>query len=28
LLNPVGLPVGGAKIARKVVNPKLPSRRF
>jgi len=28
LLNPTGLPVGGAEIARKVVNPKLPSRRF
>jgi carboxymethylenebutenolidase len=28
LLNPEGLPVGGAEIARKVVNPKLPSRRF
>jgi carboxymethylenebutenolidase len=28
LLNPAGLPVGGAEIARKVVNPKLPSRRF
>lgn len=25
LLNPAGLPVGGAEIA---VNPKLPSRRF
>ncbi len=28
LLNPAGLPVGGAEIARKVVNPKQPSRRF
>jgi carboxymethylenebutenolidase len=28
LLNPAGLPVGGAEIARKVINPKLPSRRF
>jgi carboxymethylenebutenolidase len=28
LLNPAGLPVGGAEIARKVVNPKLPARRF
>ena len=28
LLNPAGLPVGGAEIARKVVNPKLPSRQF
>jgi len=28
LLNPTGLPVGGAEIARKIVNPKLPSRRF
>lgn len=27
-LNPTGLPVGGAEIARKIVNPKLPSRRF
>jgi carboxymethylenebutenolidase len=26
LLNPTGLPVGGADIARKLVNPKLPSR--
>jgi len=26
LLNPADLPVGGAEIARKVVNPKLPSR--
>jgi carboxymethylenebutenolidase len=28
LLNPAGLPVGGAEIARKVIDPKLPSRRF
>jgi carboxymethylenebutenolidase len=28
LLNPAGFPVGGAEIARKVVNPKLPSRQF
>lgn len=28
LLKPDGLPVGGAEVARKVVNPKLPSRRF
>jgi carboxymethylenebutenolidase len=28
LLNPADLPVGGAEIARKVVNPKLPSRRI
>jgi carboxymethylenebutenolidase len=28
LLNPGGLPVGGAEIARKVVNQKLPSRQF
>ena len=28
LLNPAGLPVGGAEIARKVVKPKMPSRRF
>jgi carboxymethylenebutenolidase len=28
LLNPTDLPVGGPEIARKVVNPKLPSRRF
>jgi carboxymethylenebutenolidase len=28
LLDPVGLPVGGAEVAQKVVNPKLPSRRF
>jgi carboxymethylenebutenolidase len=28
LLDPAVLPVGGAEIARKVVNPKLPSRRF
>jgi carboxymethylenebutenolidase len=28
LLNPAGLPVGGAEIAHKVVDPKLPSRRF
>jgi len=28
LLNPAGLPVGGAEVACKVVNPKLPSRRF
>lgn len=28
LLDPTGLPVGGAEIARKVVDPKLPSRRF
>jgi len=27
-LNPTGSPVGGAEIARKIVNPKLPSRRF
>ena len=28
LLDPAGLPIGGAEVARKVVNPKLPSRRF
>ena len=28
LLNPAGLPIGGAEVARKVVNPRLPSRRF
>jgi carboxymethylenebutenolidase len=28
LLNPTGLPVGGADIARKLVNPKLPSRLY
>jgi carboxymethylenebutenolidase len=28
LLNPAGLPVTGAESARKVVNPKLPSRVF
>jgi carboxymethylenebutenolidase len=28
LLDPTGLPVGGAEIARKVVDPKLPPRRF
>jgi len=28
LLDPAGLPVGGVEIARKVVNPKLPSRRY
>jgi carboxymethylenebutenolidase len=28
LLNPAGLPVGGAEIAHKVTDPKLPSRRF
>lgn len=28
LLDPAGLPVGGAEIARKVVNPQLPSRVF
>ena len=28
LLDPAGLPIGGADVARKVVNPKLPSRRF
>jgi carboxymethylenebutenolidase len=28
LINPAGLPVGGAEIARKVVDPKLPPRRF
>jgi hypothetical protein len=28
LLNPAGLPVEGAEIARKVVNPQLPSRPF
>jgi carboxymethylenebutenolidase len=26
LLDPKGLPVSGAEVARKVVNPKLPSR--
>jgi len=26
LLDPLGLPVGGAEVARKVLNPKLPSR--
>lgn len=28
LLDPAGLPVAGAEVARKVVNPKLPSRRY
>ena len=28
LLNPAGLPVTGAESARKVLNPKLPSRSF
>jgi carboxymethylenebutenolidase len=28
LLDPASLPIGGAEVARKVVNPKLPSRRF
>ena len=28
LLDPKGLPVGGADVARKVLNPKLPSRVF
>ena len=28
LLNPADLPVSGAEIARKVANPKLPSRRY
>lgn len=28
LLDPAGLPVGGAEVARKVVNPRLPSRVF
>jgi carboxymethylenebutenolidase len=28
LLNPAGLPVIGAESARKVLNPKLPSRVF
>jgi carboxymethylenebutenolidase len=28
LLNPAGLPVCGAESARKVVNPKLPARKF
>ena len=28
LLDPTGLPVGGAEVARKVVNPRLPSRVF
>ena len=28
LLNPAGLPVTGAESARKVLNPKLPSRVF
>ena len=28
LLNPAGLPVSGAEIARKVLNPKLPARRM
>jgi carboxymethylenebutenolidase len=28
LLDPKGLPVGGAEVARKVVNPNLPSRRY
>jgi carboxymethylenebutenolidase len=28
LLDPKGLPVSGAEVARKVANPKLPSRRF
>ena len=28
LLDPAGLPVSGAESARKVLNPKLPSRRF
>ena len=28
LLDPKGLPVGGAEVARKVANPSLPSRRY
>jgi carboxymethylenebutenolidase len=28
LLDPKGLPVGGADVARKVVDPKLPPRKF
>jgi len=28
LLDPKGLPVGGAEVARKVANPNLPSRRY
>jgi len=28
LLDPTGLPVGGGEIARKVLNPRLPSRQF
>lgn len=28
LLDPAGLPVGGAEIARKVLDPKLPARTF
>jgi carboxymethylenebutenolidase len=28
LLNPAGLPVTGAESARKVLNPRLPSRVF
>jgi carboxymethylenebutenolidase len=28
LLNPANLPVGGAEIARKVLDPRLPSRQF
>jgi carboxymethylenebutenolidase len=28
LLDPTGLPVGGAEVARKVVDPRLPSRKF
>jgi carboxymethylenebutenolidase len=28
LLDPKGLPVGGADVARKVLNPKLPSRKI
>ena len=28
LLDPAGLPIGGAEVARKVVDPKLPPRKF
>jgi len=28
LLDPKGLPVGGAEVARKVANPSLQSRRY
>lgn len=28
LLNPAGLPVGGAEVARKLLDPQLPARQF